>query len=65
MMEGVTTQYDRKVFVFIGRYFWFFGPFENAECIKLTGRKAEEEVEGLTGDIDAASHAFDKYYIKR
>ena len=60
---AVATQYDTKIFVFAGMYFWFFDPFENAESMKLTGKKIEEELEGLDGNIDAAFRAFDKYYI--
>lgn len=60
---AMTTQYDTKVFVFAGFYFWFFDPFENAESMKLTTKRIDEELEGLSGNIDAAFNAFDKYYI--
>lgn len=60
---AVATQYDTKIFVFAGLYFWLFDPFENAESMKSTMKRIDEELEGLTGNIGAAFHAFEKYYI--
>lgn len=60
---AMATQYDTKIFVFAGFHFWFFDPFENANSMKATEKRIDEEFEGLSGRIDSAFHAFGKYYL--